>query len=246
MLQPRGHLVSPIGRQTVSSSHEWEAKVVERYDGKEWRLYDVENKELLTALSRAQGKVENAKKLNKNPHFKSNYADLATIWDVIREPLTTEGLSVLQLPCEAPAGQVGLETIIGHSSGQVIRSRYYLALKDASNPQQAGSAFTYMKRYALLGVAGIASEDDDGNAATGRPSPAQPAVDYSKTIADTLAELSKATDAEAKVLYSTVRNSSMQQPHKDELLTKMADIIKARMAEAAAQKTEETPKKKVK
>ncbi len=199
------------------------------YDGKEWRI-KVENKDLLDALSRAQGKVENAKKLNKNPHFKSNYADLATIWDVIREPLTSEGLSIIQLPCEAPAGNVGLVTIIGHKSGQSISERFFLALKDCSNPQQAGSAFTYMKRYALLGVAGIASEDDDGNAATGRPSPAPVAVDYSATIAETMKHLESATDEEARTLYATVRNSGMQQVAKDDLLRQMAVVIQARIS----------------
>lgn len=189
----------------------------------------MENKELLEALSRVQGKVENAKKLSKNPHFKSNYADLATIWDVIREPFASEGLSVLQLPCEAPVGSVGLLTLIGHKSGQSISERFFLGLKDSTNPQQAGSAFTYMKRYALLGVAGIASEDDDGNAATGRPSAPVAAVDYSQTIADTMKHLEGATDEEARTLYATVRNSGMQTEAKNGLLTQMAAVISKRM-----------------
>lgn len=187
-------------------------------------------KELATALAAAQGKVENAKKLNKNPHFKSNYADLATIWDVIREPLTSEGLSVVQLPCEAPPGQVGLVTHILHKSGQSITDRFFLTLKDASNPQNVGSCLTYMKRYALLGVAGIASEDDDGNAATGRPSPAVPPVDYSKTVADTMAQLAKCTGVEARALYAEVRNSGIQQPTKDSLLQQMYEFIQSRNA----------------
>lgn len=196
--------------------------MVEHLDNGEWKM---SNNELYDALSRAQAKVENAKKLNKNPHFKSNYADLATIWDVIREPLTSEGLSVLQLPCEAPDGCVGLITILGHKSGQTVSDKFFLRLKDASNPQQAGSAFTYMKRYALLGVAGIASEDDDGNAATGKPSPAQPAPDYSETISATLSQLKSASEEEARVLYATVRNSGMQEPAKSKLLFQMAEII---------------------
>lgn len=201
------------------------------------------SKELYEALSRAQGKVENAKKLSKNPHFKSNYADLATIWDVIREPLTSEGLSVLQLPCEAPAGMVGLRTTVGHKSGQCISEQFFLGLKDSSNPQQVGSALTYMKRYALLGVAGIASEDDDGNAATGRPSPAVPAVDYSATIAETMKHLETATDEEARTLYATVRNSGMQQAAKDDLLRQMAVVIQARVNATATEATKEKKKK---
>ncbi len=185
-------------------------------------------KELATALSKAQGEVENAKKFSNNPHFKSRYADLATIWDVIREPLTRNGLSVLQLPCEAPQGQVGLLTHVLHSSGQSISERFFIGLKDASNPQQVGSALTYMKRYTLLGVAGIASEDDDAEAAVGRTAKPQAAVDYAQTIVDTMAKLRSASDSEARQLYAEVRNSSMQQPSKDSLLLEMATQIQSR------------------
>lgn len=198
------------------------------------------NNALFTALAKAQATVENAKKFSSNPHFKSKYADLATIWDVIRDPLTSNGISVVQLPCEAPPGHVGLRTIIMHSSGETLEDKFFLALKDASNPQQAGSAFTYMKRYALLGVAGIASEDDDGNAATGRPSPAHAAEDYSQTVAETCAEtmkhLEKAGDTEARTLYATVRNSGMQQPAKDNLLRAMAAKIQARATDTKGNK----------
>ncbi len=193
-------------------------------------------KDLATALAKAQGEVENAKKFSNNPHFKSKYADLATIWDVIREPLTRNGLSVLQLPCEAPDGKVGLVTHILHSSGQSVSERFFIGLKAADNAQQVGSALTYMKRYTLLGVAGIASEDDDGEAAVGRPAKTQSApVDYSATIADTLAKLAGASDSEARQLYAEVRNSGMQQPSKDELLLCMAAQIQAR-----AKKTKES------
>ena len=199
----------------------------------------IDKAELFAALSRAQGNVENAKKLSNNPHFKSKYADLATIWDVIREPFTNEGLSVLQLPCAAPTGSVGLTTTLCHKSGQFVSDSFFLALKDASNPQQAGSAFTYMKRYSLLGVAGIASEDDDGNAATGRvnvftqggpPGATNPVVDYSATITETMKHLESATEPEARALYATVRNSGMQEQAKLGLLKQMFEAIQARAA----------------
>jgi hypothetical protein len=198
-------------------------------------MNDVSNvgKELATALAKAQGEVENAKKVSNNPHFKSKYADLATIWDVIREPLTRNGLSVVQLPCEAQPGQIGLVTHIFHSSGQSVSERFVVGLKDATNPQQVGSALTYMKRYALLGVAGIASEDDDGEAAVGRAPKAAAAIDYSATIAETMAKLESASDSEARQLYAEVRNSGMQQPAKDELLLKMAASIQARTKKVA-------------
>jgi len=200
-------------------------------DGEVVHCLSVAGAELFSALSKAQGQIDNVKKTSQNPHFKSAYADLASVWDTIREPLTSNGLSVLQLPCEAPEGKVGLETIIGHSSGQRLSRCYYIGVKDANNPQQYGSALTYMKRYALLGVAGIAPEDDDGEAGTGRAAPAKAPADpavYQKLISDTLEQLKGLPDEEARALYAKVNNSGMAQPYKNELLTQMADVIRSR------------------
>lgn len=194
--------------------------------------------ELAAALARAQAKIENVKKGNLNPHFKSRYADLASVWDAVREPFTSEGLSIVQLPVQAPDGHVGLGTVLYHSSGQSIGAEYFLALKDASNPQVAGSALTYMKRYALLGVAGIAPEDDDGNTASGRQSgsavsnPAT-ATDWTSAGKSALASLAKLTTGpEKRQLYATVRNSAMPEPGKTALLTEMGDLIRAFEKEA--------------
>jgi len=52
--------------------------------------------ELTTALAAAQGLIEGALKDSSNPFFKSSYADLASVWDAIRKPLSDNGLSVMQ------------------------------------------------------------------------------------------------------------------------------------------------------
>jgi hypothetical protein len=101
----------------------------------EW-VKDMDNiKELASALSRAQGKVCNASKLSNNPHFKSRYADLAQVWDTIRDVFTAEGLAILQFPCDAGDTRVGLRTVLMHSSGQYIEERCSTGLKDPNNPQ---------------------------------------------------------------------------------------------------------------
>jgi hypothetical protein len=189
-------------------------------------------KELATALAKAQGEIANVKKTSNNPFFSSKYADFASIWEAAREPLTRNGISVLQLPCEAPPGHVGLVTHILHVSGQSISEKYYVGVKDASNPQHFGSAITYMKRYALMGVAGVASEDDDGEAATAPTratvKKADPKfhVKYSNSIME---QLEKLGDDEAKELYVKVRaEESIEEPHKAELLSRMVASIKAR------------------
>ena len=122
--------------------------------------------EIAAALAKAQGEMGGALKDSANPFFKSKYADLASVWDACRSPLTKHGLSVVQSP-ELVDGRVVLETLLMHTSGQWIRGTVSCAAKDES-PQAIGSAITYLRRYALQSVAGVAPEDDDGEAAQGR------------------------------------------------------------------------------
>ena len=124
--------------------------------------------DLAAALATAQGAMEAASKDKTNPHFKSKYADLASIWDAIREPLSKNGLSVVQLPEEID-GKIRLTTMLLHKSGQWIEAAYSLP-PTKNDPQGFGSAITYMRRYALSGV-GVAPEDDDGNDASARTLP---------------------------------------------------------------------------
>jgi hypothetical protein len=129
-------------------------------------LHSDQINEIAAALAKAQGQIEGASKGKVNPAFRSKYADLASVWDAAREPLSSNGLSVVQIPNKTPEG-VELVTMLLHSSGQWISSRYPIKpVKD--DPQGMGSAITYGRRYSLMALVGIAPEDDDGNAASGR------------------------------------------------------------------------------
>jgi len=121
--------------------------------------------ELAAALCKAQAQMEGAKKDANNPHFKTNYADLASVWSAIREPLTKNGLSVVQL-LRSIQGGVEVETILMHTSGQQI-SDVFAVPASKQDAQGYGSAATYARRYALMAMVGVAPEDDDGNAAVG-------------------------------------------------------------------------------
>jgi hypothetical protein len=124
--------------------------------------------ELAAALSKAQGAIKGALKDSANPFFKSNYADLASVWDACREQLAANNLCVIQTVTAADTG-VAVTTMLAHSSGQWIKDTLPLMPKDGS-PQAVGSAITYGRRYALAAVAGVAQIDDDGNPASGRES----------------------------------------------------------------------------
>ena len=127
--------------------------------------------ELAKALAAAQGEMTAASKDASNPHFKSRYATLASVWDAIRGPLSRNGLSVSQVLETPDAGPgVIVRTMLLHSSGQWIASRYVMPIPDKLTPQAVGSAITYARRYALSAIVGIApDDDDDGNAASVTP-----------------------------------------------------------------------------
>ena len=119
--------------------------------------------ELATALSKAQGCIKPAIKDSTNPFFKSQYADLASVWEACRKPLAENGLSVVQ----TIDGNDKLETTLLHSSGQFISSTLPFVAKDQTS-QSIGSAITYARRYALSAMVGICPDDDDAEAAMGR------------------------------------------------------------------------------
>ena len=117
------------------------------------------------AMSKFQGEITGALKDSENPFYSSNYADLASCWDAIREPLVKNGLSIMQLPSNTDTSVV-LETIVIHEAGYSVSST--MTVKPVKNdPQGIGACLTYMRRYALSAVTGLAQVDDDGNEASG-------------------------------------------------------------------------------
>jgi len=98
------------------------------------------------------------------------YASLEAVLETVKPVLGHAGLAISQFPADAPDGNVGLTTLILHESGQWLGSTLHipLAKKDA---QGYGSALSYARRYGIMAVLGLATEDDDGASAS-RPNPA--------------------------------------------------------------------------
>jgi hypothetical protein len=122
--------------------------------------------ELVKALAKTQGELDKASKNANNPFHKSKYAKLEDVWDACREPLSANGLCVIQAPSIGVGSEVVLTTRLAHTSGQWVETQ--LSIKPQSNNAQGvGSAITYAKRYSLAAIVGIADgDDDDGNIAT--------------------------------------------------------------------------------
>lgn len=142
--------------------------------------------ELFGALSKLQGKLDNAKKDKSGYLGRYKYADLTQYIDISKEILSEHGLCVLQIPETIEVIEITREiedkknnsisfnpirvpkqkitTYIGHSSGQFISGTMEIIVeKVAGNSwgQSTGSAISYGRKYALAGGLGMTQEDDD-------------------------------------------------------------------------------------
>lgn len=131
--------------------------------------------ETLIKLAKAMVSVQKtelfALKGSENPFFKSKYADLSSCWAAARQPLTDNGLCVIQTTEKDDMGVV-LNTMLLHESGEWIRGSLRIR-PDKNTPQAIGSAITYARRYALSSIIGLCPEDDDAEQAEGRLSKGQ-------------------------------------------------------------------------
>ena len=126
-------------------------------------------KNIASALVRAQRGFAPALKTSTNPHFRSKYVDLAGCIEAVVDALNAAGIALIQRTSEDSIG-VTVETVFVHESGEMMECGKLHVPASKQDAQGFGSALTYARRYSLMAAAGIAPEDDDGNAAS-RPSP---------------------------------------------------------------------------
>ncbi|MBD5418351.1 MAG: ERF family protein [Desulfovibrio sp.] len=128
-----------------------------------------EIKELAKALLNVQRQLQPASKDATNPFTKSKYATLNSVMAASRDVLLENGIWLCQYPVPVETeGCIGLATKLTHvESGQWQSSLAVVPLPKA-DPQGMGSALTYARRYALTAMLGMVTEDDDGEAASGR------------------------------------------------------------------------------
>lgn len=165
--------------------------------------------ELAKALAKAQAKIKHASKDNVNPAFKSRYADLASVFDAIKEPFAENGLCLLQ-PLSNEDDKVKCTTIVLHVSGQFISSNMTMKPTQAT-PQAMGSAATYLRRYMAMAIAGVAPDDDDGNEASRGISyaPSYSQSESKKAIGSAPAQRPVA-DAKPKAVSDTAASSQVK------------------------------------
>lgn len=121
------------------------------------------HRNIAAALAAAQMDMGKAIKVSQNPHFRSKYADLGAVMDACLPALNRHGIAVIQ-PLSHDEGGRWMITRFIHDSGETLECPVPLIVSK-NDMQGLGSAMTYARRYGLMALAGIAPEDDDGNAA---------------------------------------------------------------------------------
>lgn len=140
--------------------------------------------ELAAALAKAQGGFTPVQRSGLNPHLKNKYVMLDDVLAMIKSPMMSNGLSFSQLLGENENGQPSLTTILMHASGEWLATTISINVlppnRGINEMQSFGSSITYVKRYQLMALLGIATEDDDDGQSSDAPALYQGRVEATK------------------------------------------------------------------
>ena len=123
---------------------------------------------LSAAFVKALGEMQDiAKTQTANAgQYAYSYATLADAFGMARPILAKHGLAISQT-AETTHDEVVIWTTVMHSSGQYI-THAPTRLPAGKTAQNTGSGISYSRRYSLMAVLGLATEDDDGASASPR------------------------------------------------------------------------------
>jgi hypothetical protein len=164
--QARGYVDTEIGRimgrveSTSNSHHHVLENMAERIEAIEILPVKPDLSEIYAALAAAQLEIQNADANIENEFLNKRYADLASTLNAVREPLAKNGIALFQQTADPGQGVLGIKTTLAHSSGQTLEDLITMA-PPKNDPQGIGSCRTYMRRYAVLAMCGIAGALDD-------------------------------------------------------------------------------------
>lgn len=151
------------------------------YYEKALELRDKKNVLLQKALVSAIAETTDVHADSNNPFHKSKYASLNAHLALIKPIFAKYGLAILQFPCGSE-NSVGINTIIIHNEGGRIEEQAYIPCPQGIDAQKAGSVYSYLRRYSLAAVAGVATDDDDANIVSIPSAPKQTASAPSKFV----------------------------------------------------------------
>jgi hypothetical protein len=221
--------VAQAASAATSDAPKWSSVVM----NKQARLYK--------ALSAAQSKMRNASKDKRNNFANYNYASFASICDAVRGPFGEEGLfhyaqTDVSFDDRTKCYVVKVVTVLAHVDGGEISTGPCVYVQDRAganaggaplpslSEQSFGKANTYLRKYGLMSLAGLASDDDeDADKHVGadnvtqfrRPLPSP--EDQARVLADT-AKIKKATTmVELDALAEGFKATYAEHPGKEEV-----------------------------
>lgn len=149
-----------------------------------------EHKNVYVALAAAQSEMEQVVKGSVNPAFKSRYAALDDVVQVVRPALNKHGIAYFHQIITDERGSV-MRTVLFHGISETQVHCDVPLIVDRNNMQGFKSATTYAKRIGVESLTGIApQDDDDGNAAAKAPPVIAEPVRVPNINADQFIELS--------------------------------------------------------
>ena len=190
-----------------------------------------DHKSIFAALAAAQMEMGKAVKDTKNEHFRSKYADLASVMDACMGALNKHGICVMQPTGEDETGRY-VKTILAHTTGETVECRVPLIV-GKNDMQGYGSAVTYARRYGLMSMAGIAPEDDDGNAAAKSPPVIDERAAFDAEVSQTIRAIGREKTLESLGAMWTDLNRTSPAIAKDGRVIKAKDDRKVAIAPPA-------------
>jgi hypothetical protein len=187
-----------------------------------------ETKELVSALARAQKNFPAIDKGGSNTFGKYKYMRYSDICEALRDPLLAEGLPLPQVCLTRVGGDWIAVGTLRHVSGEFVTSLcpIFLGVDKGGAPrldmQSLGSAYTYAKKYLLLGLVGAWAEEDDD---------AQRAMPAAKAKADSPQQLSRGMEIEAKARQEIDKAKSA------DAVKPILDLVKLRVSEKVCDQT---------
>jgi hypothetical protein len=130
------------------------------YQSNKTHLMSDDIRELAQAFLQAKMRMGGAKKNSKSNLHK--YANLLAVYEAVEEALHQHNIFIWHFAERLADGESVLHTRLIHApSGQFIQDTRSLKSEKPGN-QAVGSANTYMRRYAVLSLCALETEDDDG------------------------------------------------------------------------------------
>lgn len=191
---------------------------------------------MFSDLAKYYGEVTNPENNADNPFFKSKYAPLSEVLNTIRPVMGKYGLSIIQIPKTLEGGVGSVQTVLTHKDGAYISFPPLTGKPAKADIQGLGAVITYLRRFSLNAIAGVAGEvDDDGNTAAGvnKKSPAKTAKKTTAKAKDPLkenliAECAKYTQNDSTRRQRVIEALKQVEPKGDvNKITTEADIKKA-------------------